>query len=46
MRRFYQSVLSGALPSSALREAAEALRKDPTTAHPYYWAAFQLFGYK
>jgi CHAT domain-containing protein/Flp pilus assembly protein TadD len=46
MRRFYQSVLSGALPSLALREAAEALRKDPTTAHPYYWAAFQLFGYK
>jgi CHAT domain-containing protein/Flp pilus assembly protein TadD len=46
MRRFYQSVLSGALPSLALREAAAALRKDPTTAHPYYWAAFQLFGYK
>jgi CHAT domain-containing protein len=46
MGRFYESVLSGALPSSALREAAEALRKDPTTAHPYYWAAFQLFGYK
>jgi CHAT domain-containing protein len=46
MRRFYESVLSGAPPSSALREAAEALRKDPATAHPYYWAAFQLFGYK
>ena len=46
MRRFYQSVLAGVLPSSALREAAEALRKDPATAHPYYWAAFQLFGYK
>jgi len=46
MRRFYQSVLSGAYPSSALREAAETLRKDPATAHPYYWAAFQLFGYK
>jgi CHAT domain-containing protein len=46
MRRFYQSVLQGALPSSALREAAEALRKDPATAHPHYWAAFQLFGYK
>jgi CHAT domain-containing protein len=46
MRHFYQSVLSGALPSVALREAAETLRKNPATAHPYYWAAFQLFGYK
>ncbi len=46
MRRFYQSVLSGELPSMALREAAETLRRSPATAHPYYWAAFQLFGYK
>ncbi len=46
MRQFYSSVLSGALPSVALREAAETLRKNPATAHPYYWAAFQLFGYK
>ena len=46
MGRFYQSVLEGALPSSALRGAAEALRKEPATAHPYYWAAFQLFGHK
>jgi CHAT domain-containing protein len=46
MRDFYQSVLSGMLPSAALRDAAETLRKNPATAHPYYWAAFQLFGYK
>jgi CHAT domain-containing protein/Flp pilus assembly protein TadD len=46
MRRFYQSVLSGTLPSAGLQDAAEALRKNPATAHPYYWAAFQLFGYK
>jgi CHAT domain-containing protein len=46
MRRFYESALHGALPSSALREASEALRRDPATAHPYYWAAFQLFGYQ
>ena len=46
MRRFSQSVLSGALPSVALREAAKHMRKNPATAHPYYWAAFQLYGYK
>jgi CHAT domain-containing protein len=46
MRHFYQSVLSGDLPAIALREAAETLRSNPATAHPYYWAAFQLFGYK
>jgi CHAT domain-containing protein len=46
VRRFYESVLSGAVPSSALRQASEALRSRPPTAHPYYWAAFQLFGYK
>jgi len=46
MRCFYASILSGASPSSAIREAAETLRKDPATRHPYYWAAFQLFGYK
>ena len=46
MRHFYQAVFRGALPSSALREAAESLRLDPATAHPHYWAAFQLFGFK
>jgi len=46
MRYFYQPLIQGALPSSALRDAAEAMRRDPATAHPHYWAAFQLFGYK
>jgi len=46
MRTFYRSVLAGAPPSTALRRAAEILRRDPLTDHPYYWAAFQLFGYK
>jgi CHAT domain-containing protein len=46
MRQFYQSILSGNLPVIALRSASETLRKNPATAHPYYWAAFQLFGYK
>jgi CHAT domain-containing protein len=46
MGHFYHSVLSGDLPALALREAAETLRRNPATAHPYYWAAFQLFGYK
>jgi CHAT domain-containing protein len=44
MSSFYGALLQGALPSEALRRAALRVRGDPATAHPYYWAAFQLFG--
>jgi CHAT domain-containing protein len=31
-------------PAGALRQAQEAIKAEPAWAHPYYWAAFQLFG--
>jgi CHAT domain-containing protein len=44
MLEFYQQFLEvGA--GEALRRAQLALRKDPSRAHPYYWAAFTLFGW-
>jgi CHAT domain-containing protein len=43
---FYSAVLSGGEPADALRQAARTLRRNAATAHPYYWAGYQLFGYK
>jgi CHAT domain-containing protein len=43
MAHFY-AALSEAGPASALRQAQQAIKADPGTAHSYYWAAFQLFG--
>lgn len=43
MEPFYtQMMQTGASPASALRAAQQALRKQQP--HPYYWAAFALFG--
>jgi len=28
----------------ALQQAADELRLQPATAHPYYWAAFGSYG--
>jgi CHAT domain-containing protein len=42
MDRFYAALPAG--PAVALRRAQEAVRADSATTHPYYWAAFQLFG--
>jgi len=44
MRDFYTSLLSGTGPAEALRAAALAVRSQPLTAHPYYWAAFEIYG--
>jgi CHAT domain-containing protein len=42
MGEFYRRLASGAQPAAALRAAKLALRRDPTTAHPFYWAGFVL----
>lgn len=44
MERFYDRLQQGIPPAAALREAALALAQDPLQQHPYFWAAFQLFG--
>lgn len=44
MHIFYSELLRGQCAAEALRTAALALRGQPTTAHPYYWAGFQLYG--
>ena len=44
MERFYDRLQQGIAPAAALREAALAVAQDPLQQHPYFWAAFQLFG--
>jgi CHAT domain-containing protein/Tfp pilus assembly protein PilF len=46
MTRFYRHLVAGAAPSRALRAAqVEMIRLgNETEAHPYSWAAFQLYG--
>ena len=42
MARFYQALTAGAGPAAALRQAQLATRR--LHAHPYFWAAFTLYG--
>lgn len=41
---FYDNLLSGASVISSLRVAELQLRSNTETQHPYYWAAFTVFG--
>ncbi len=42
MAVFYRRLAAGASPASALREAMLALRRNPATANPFFWAGFLL----
>ena len=42
MARFYQGLTAGTAPAAALRQAQLATRR--LHAHPYFWAAFTLYG--
>jgi CHAT domain-containing protein len=47
MVEFYRQYLGGKSKPEALRLARTAVRTNPQHpewAHPYYWAAFVLFG--
>lgn len=44
MELFYQQLARGKSVASALREAKLAVRGKKDYSHPYYWAAFSLFG--
>ena len=44
MTSFHRRVRDGQDALGALREARLAMLRDPPTAHPFYWAGFQLWG--
>jgi CHAT domain-containing protein len=44
MELFYNEILSGKPVSTAAKISETALRNQPETQHPYYWAAFAAFG--
>lgn len=44
MKQFYSSLLSGGDAANSLHAAELALAAQPVSAHPYYWAAFELQG--
>jgi len=44
MNGFYKSLLGGHRPTQALSSAADAIRSQRQTSHPYYWAGFMVFG--
>lgn len=44
MVAFHRSLKAGQRKDSALRAAMREVRKDARYAHPFYWAAFQVYG--
>jgi CHAT domain-containing protein len=44
MDGFYAALTSGQTVSSSMQAAESALRNHQETKHPYYWAAFAVFG--
>ncbi len=44
MQGFYAGLRQGIAPAAALRASALLVERNPQQHHPYYWAAFQLFG--
>lgn len=44
MRHFYDQLARGEPVAAALRSAQEKIRRNPETAHPFYWAGFVPIG--
>jgi CHAT domain-containing protein/cytochrome c-type biogenesis protein CcmH/NrfG len=44
MNSTYRALLSGRSVPSALRDVYREFSNTPATSHPYYWAAFNVFG--
>jgi CHAT domain-containing protein len=44
MTAFYREIARGTAVAEALRRAKVEVRNVPETRHPYYWAAFEVFG--
>jgi len=43
VKMFYMKVAQGASSEEALIASVRELREQPAFAHPYFWAAFDLF---
>jgi CHAT domain-containing protein len=43
-REFYDRLNAGQTSIRAAQAAAGAIRNNPATQHPYYWASYQFFG--
>jgi CHAT domain-containing protein len=44
MQTFYSNLVSGKSVSASLRDAIQEIRSHSISSHPYYWAAFAVFG--
>jgi CHAT domain-containing protein len=44
MKRFYDALLSGETVAVAMQRASAGIRAMPDWDHPYYWAAFDVYG--
>lgn len=44
MELFYQNLLNGGSVADSIREAQISLRSHSGMSHPFYWAAFSVFG--
>ncbi len=44
MNTFYSELTNGRSVSTALRSAIRSTKARPATAHPYFWAAFNIYG--
>ena len=44
MVAFHEKLRQGLAKDEALRQAMAVVRRDPRTAHPYFWAPFFLTG--
>ena len=44
MDRFYRGLADGRSVAASLRRAQMAVRRDPSTRHPFFWAGFVLVG--
>ena len=44
MTTFYGALSHGTTAQDAMRDAQRAVLANPSTAHPYYWAPFNLIG--
>jgi tetratricopeptide (TPR) repeat protein len=44
IRRFYENLAAGRGAAEALRNAQAAIRAEPATRHPFFWAGFVVIG--